>query len=205
MVCSFGFQTCMGFNFQFGPPVVCELSPMPWDAPTASLVNDANWDHYSIIPWNCKIFHTRRPLGVLLRVTILSSLASTEVILITTIGAYCDRKVDIMMTWSPMKECPIKDKQHFFNLIFSDISRFIDIFTHIRHGGYNVIALSYDNPSNDERCGLNRQFSNHYHSKISNNKAWTAYITLSRSYDINTEPSVSLNTLHLWIKVGEIN
>ena len=57
MVCSVGPQACMGFNFKFGPSLVCELSPMPWDAPTANLVIDANWDHYIIIPWDNEISH----------------------------------------------------------------------------------------------------------------------------------------------------
>ena len=215
MVCSFGSQTCMGFNFQFGPPVVCELSPMPWDAPTASLVNDANWDHYSIIPWNCNISHTRRPLGVLLKVTILSSLASTEVITMTTSGAYSDKSWhrELGLQW---KNVPYNTNNIscfflnlFYNVIFSDISRFIEIFTHIRHWGYNVIGLSYVNsPSNDERYGFNRQFSNHHHRRSSNNKALTAYITLLGNYDINAEAlslnsSCWINMLRLWKNRGD--
>ena len=118
-------------------------------------------------------------------------------------------------TWSSMKKCPIQYKRYFLffylfcNVIFSDISRFIEIFTHIRHWGYSVIGLSYANsPSNDERYGFNRQFSNHHHRRSSNNKARTAYITLLGNYDINAEAlslnsSCWINMLRLWKNRGD--
>ena len=44
-------DVCMGFNFQRGPPFICEFSRIPHDAPNSNMVIDSQWDHYAIIPW----------------------------------------------------------------------------------------------------------------------------------------------------------
>ena len=43
-------QDCVAFNFQQGPPILCELSRVPHDAPDIIMVNDPAWDHYAIVP-----------------------------------------------------------------------------------------------------------------------------------------------------------
>ena len=43
-------KDCVGFNFRGGPPVICELSGIPYDAPSADMVVDSDWDHYAILP-----------------------------------------------------------------------------------------------------------------------------------------------------------
>ena len=50
-MCTMSTQQCVGFNYNPGPPIMCELSRVPHDAPDAHMVNDPNWDHYAIIPW----------------------------------------------------------------------------------------------------------------------------------------------------------
>ena len=41
---------CLGFNFNRGPPVVCEICYVPHDAPGANMTTDFAWNHYAIVP-----------------------------------------------------------------------------------------------------------------------------------------------------------
>ena len=58
---------CTGINFQQGPPVICEFSRNPHDAPNSDMVVDSQWDHYAIIPWmdntHFKLIHLFGDLG----------------------------------------------------------------------------------------------------------------------------------------------
>ena len=47
--CRVMVQECVGFNFNQGPPAMCELCRVPHDAPNTDMVVDSNWDHYAIV------------------------------------------------------------------------------------------------------------------------------------------------------------
>ena len=55
-------DVCMGFNFQRGPPVICEISRIPHDAPNSNMVVDSQWDHYAIVPWMKKTHFMIMPI-----------------------------------------------------------------------------------------------------------------------------------------------
>ena len=48
MKCTEEEQECVGFNFNQGPPALCELCRVPHDAPNTDMVADTDWDHYAI-------------------------------------------------------------------------------------------------------------------------------------------------------------
>ena len=50
VMCIAKSNECVGFNFNQGPLIMCELSRVPHDAPNAAMVSDTAWDHYAIVP-----------------------------------------------------------------------------------------------------------------------------------------------------------
>ena len=49
-ICTAKARECVGFNLKLGPPIICELSRVPHDAPNADMVVGSAWDHYAIVP-----------------------------------------------------------------------------------------------------------------------------------------------------------
>ena len=50
VMCIAKSNECVGFNFNEGLLIMCELSRVPHDAPNAAMVGDTAWDHYAIVP-----------------------------------------------------------------------------------------------------------------------------------------------------------
>ena len=51
-------DACVGFNFQRGPLVICELCQVPHDASNANMAVDTRWYCYAIVPWGTSIYVT---------------------------------------------------------------------------------------------------------------------------------------------------
>ena len=48
-ICISNAEDCMGFNVKQGPPAMCELSRVHYDAPNTDMVDSTAWDHYAIV------------------------------------------------------------------------------------------------------------------------------------------------------------